>query len=251
MSLRLVGVSRSFAGVAAVRDVSLGVAAGEVLAVVGPNGAGKSSIVNLLSGTIRPDSGRVLLGDRDLTGSVPAAFGAAGVVRTFQSVRLFEGMDALDNVLVGAHRGARLPLVGALLRTPGFRRAERARRDRAEAALEALGMRWAARQAVGALSHGQRRRIELARAFAAQPCFLVLDEPGAGLDPETVVVIAAAVRAQADGGTGVLLVEHDRGLVERLADRVVGLVAGSVAASGSWAQVAAHPDIASQLAAAQ
>lgn len=249
MTLVLSDLHRSFAGVRAVDGVTLAVERGRALALIGPNGAGKTSVVNLASGAERPDSGRVTVDDRDLTGAGPRQFARAGVVRTFQGLRLFESMTVQENVLVGGHGAARQPLLGAVLRSPGFRRRERALREGAVTALDAVGMAWAATRPVTALSHGQRRRVELARALAARPSYLVLDEPGAGLDPEAVRALAATLRRLAGTGLGLLLVEHDAALVEQVCDGCVALVAGRVAAAGSFAQVSRQADIAAQLGA--
>lgn len=249
MSLLLTDVRRSFAGVLAVDDVSLVVQSGRATALLGPNGAGKTSLVNLACGAIAPDAGTVAVDGTDLTGRPARAYACAGVVRTFQGLRLFESMTVLENVLVGGHGPHRLPLLGALLRSPGFRNRERSLREWALAALDEVGMTWAAARPVTALSHGQRRRVELARAVAARPTYLVLDEPGAGLDPEAVEALATTLRRLVDGGLGLLLVEHDAGLIERVADDVVALVDGAVAARGSYAEVRTQADIAAQLAA--
>jgi ABC-type branched-subunit amino acid transport system ATPase component len=215
-----------------VNDVSLRVEEGEVVGLVGPNGSGKTTLVNLASGAVAPSGGRVRVDGADLTGAPSSRFAAAGVVRTFQALRLFEGLSALDNVLVGAQRGVRLSLVQAWLRPPSFRRCQRALKVAADSALEEVGLAAFADRPVGALSHGQRRRMELARALAAEPAYLVLDEPGAGLDAEHVDGLVAVVRRQRDAGVGVLLVEHDADLVERLSDRVLKMSEGSVVAGG-------------------
>jgi branched-chain amino acid transport system ATP-binding protein len=249
VTLSLTGVGRAFAGVVAVNAVTLDVVPGRVLAVLGPNGAGKTSVVNIACGSVLPDTGTVSVDGRDLTGSGPRQFAAAGVVRTFQSLRLFDSMTVLDNVLVGGHGSRRLPLAAALLRSPGFRRAEQALRDRAAASLDVVGMAWAADRPVTALSHGQRRRVELARALSGEPAYVVLDEPGAGLDPEAVSALAETLRALVHGGLGLLLVEHDAGLVERVADECLAMVAGEVVAAGSYAEVSRQANIAAQLGA--
>ncbi|MFN2606316.1 MAG: ABC transporter ATP-binding protein [Acidimicrobiales bacterium] len=245
--LVLDSVARDFAGVHAVAGVSLALVPGEVLGLVGPNGSGKTTLVNLASGALVPSSGRVVVDGTDLTGAGPGRYSAAGVVRTYQALRLFEGMTVLDNVMVGGQRGVRPSLAGAWARPPGFRRRERALRDAAMAALSEVGMDGYAAAPVGALSHGQRRRVELARATAARPRFLVLDEPGAGVDPDQLGALAALVARRRDDGAAVLLVEHDLGLVERLSDRVVGMAGGRVVASGPFAEVAAHPALAPHL----
>ncbi len=235
--LQLVGVSKDFAGVHAVRDVSFCVAPGEMVGLVGLNGSGKTTVVNLSGGASVPSTGRVLVDGRDLTGRAPPNFARAGVVRTFQGLRLFERLSVLDNVLIGAQRSTRPSLAGAWIPHAGRRRQAAALRDRAIAALEDVGMASFGATPVQALSHGQRRRVELARAFAAEPAYLVLDEPGAGVDPEQKEVLAGLLAAHRDAGVGMLLVEHDAGLVERLTDRVLGMANGAVVAEGSFAEV--------------
>jgi ABC-type branched-subunit amino acid transport system ATPase component len=237
--LHLAAVSRDFAGVHALRAVSLRINPGELVALLGPNGSGKTTLVNVASGVVGPSSGRVAVDGRDLTGAPPRRFAAAGVVRTFQGLRLFEGMSVRDNVVVGAQRGVRPSLVEAWLRKPGFRRRERALALAATAALAAVGMDDHASASVGGLSHGQRRRVEIARAIAARPAYLVLDEPSAGVDPSQVESLAAVISSERERGAGVLLVEHDLDLVGMLADRAVGLDAGTIVAEGGVADVAA------------
>ncbi|MDP9069724.1 MAG: ATP-binding cassette domain-containing protein, partial [Actinomycetota bacterium] len=232
--LALEGVSRDFAGVRAVRRVTLRVGPGEVVGLVGPNGCGKTTLVNLASGALAPTEGTIAVGGVDLTGAASPRFARAGVVRTFQNLRLFERMSVLDNVVVGAQRGVRPSLVGAWARTPRFRRRERELRERAMRALEGVGLAALAEQGVSALSHGQRRRVELARAFAADPAYLVLDEPGAGVDPDHLARLAELIGERRAAGVGVLLVEHDTGLLERVSDRVAGMVDGAVVAEGPY-----------------
>jgi ABC-type branched-subunit amino acid transport system ATPase component len=247
VSLDLESVGRDFDGVRAVGQVSLRVGTGEVVGLVGPNGCGKTTVVNLATGAVAPSRGRVRVDGVDLTGRPSRRFGAAGVIRTFQGIRLFEGLSVIDNILVGAQRGVRQSLAGAWIRPPGFRRRERALRLAAEESLEAVGLAALATAAVAELSHGQRRRVELARAFAAAPAYLVLDEPGAGVDPDQRAELAGVIDASRARGMGILLVEHDLGLVEKLSDRVLGMMAGAVVAGGSFADVAAHPDLAAHL----
>ena len=241
-AIELQGVGRHFAGVHAARDVSLRVFPGEVVGLVGPNGSGKTTVVNLATGALRPTAGRVLVDGQDMTGAPSTSFARRGVVRTFQALRLFEGLSVLDNVRLGAERSDRRSLLAAL----------RPRRDRgalarARAALEAVGMEAFADRPVGALSHGQRRRVELARAFAAHPSYLVLDEPGAGVDPEQLGAFAEIIRRRRSEGVGMLVVEHDPGLVEQLADRVLGMAGGRIVAEGTWPAVSSHPDLVAQL----
>ena len=248
IELALHDVAKEFGGVHSIDGVSVAIGTGEVVGLVGPNGSGKTTLVNVATGAIAPTRGRVTIDGLDLTGRPSQRFAAAGVVRTFQGLRLFEGMTVLDNVLVGAQRTVRPTLRASLVRLPRFRRSERALRDRARGALADVAMQAYSERAVGALSHGQRRRVELARALAAEPRYLVLDEPGAGVAAEHLDELATAIERLRAAGAGVLLVEHDIGLVERVSDRVLGMVDGHVVAEGSFAAVARHPDIAPHLA---
>ncbi len=245
--LVLRGVSRDFAGVHAVVGVSLAVARGEVVGLVGPNGSGKTTLVNLASGAVAPSGGTVAVDGVDLTGASSRRFAAAGVVRTFQSLRLFEGQPVLANVVVGAQRRVRPSLAAACLRPPSFRRRERELRERAREVLAAVGLAGFDDRPVEGLSLGQRRRVELARAVAAEPSYLVLDEPAAGIDPEQAEGLVALVRSLAGAGCGVLVVEHDPALVDRVCDRVVGMADGAVVASGTYDEVARHPALAAAL----
>jgi ABC-type branched-subunit amino acid transport system ATPase component len=243
-ALALHDVERDFGGVRSLAGVSIEIAAGEVVGLIGPNGSGKTTLVNVAAGAIAPTRGRVSIDGVDFTGRAAHRFAAAGVVRTFQGLKLFEGMTVFDNVLVGAQRTVRPALSSSLVRSRRFRRRERDARDRARRALADVAMEPLADRAVGALSHGQRRRVEIARALAAVPRYLILDEPGAGVAAEHLDELASAVERLRIAGAGVLLVEHDIGLVERVSERVLGMVDGRVVAQGSFASVAAHPEIA-------
>lgn len=224
--LALWQVSRAFAGVHAVRELNLRVDPGRVIGLIGPNGSGKTTAVNLATGTQRPDAGNITVDAADLTGAGPRRFAAAGVIRTFQGLRLFDGLTVGDNVLVGAQRGTRLALRDAWLRTPAARAAELTRRARAGQALADVGAAALADRPVRLLSHGQRRRVELARAIAARPRYLILDEPTAGLEPSAAADLVRVLDRLRSAGVGILLVEHDLDMVASLCDDTVHLDAG-------------------------
>jgi branched-chain amino acid transport system ATP-binding protein len=228
--LSLEGVSKAFAGVQAVRQVSFDVPEGAVVGVMGPNGSGKTTLFNLIAGALRPDRGRVRLRGRDVTGLPPHRMCAAGVARTFQHARPFPGLTALDNVLVGHYHGRR-------------RRAEPDPGGAARRLLELAGLGARAHARAGALGLAERRRLELARALATGPDLLLLDEFMAGLTPTETAEVMAVVRRVRDGGTTVMLVEHIVWAVLDLSDRIVVLSAGEKIAEGVPAAVATDPAV--------
>jgi branched-chain amino acid transport system ATP-binding protein len=225
-------VSRSFGGVFAVRDVSLSVARGELRGIIGPNGAGKSTLFNLVSGHLRPDKGTVSYLGTHLEGRPAHRRARDGIAIVFQGARIFRGMTALENVMVGAHGHSRYGFFAGALRLPGQRHEERAIRRRAEAALARVGLEaWAGRSA-DSLPLGQQRQLQVARALCAEPQLLLLDEPASGLraaEREALRDLIAHLHAE---GLTMLLIEHDVGLVVSLADRVTVLDLGQVIAEG-------------------
>ncbi|MDX3803392.1 ABC transporter ATP-binding protein [Streptomyces sp. AK04-3B] len=236
-------VTVRFAGLTALGAVSLTVAPGSVHALIGPNGAGKSTCFNVLSGLYRPESGRVRLGDTELTGLAPHRIAALGVARTFQNIVTTEGTVA-DNLMLGRHALSRAGFAASALRLPRAVREQRAHRERAREIAELTGLAAHFDTPVGLLSYGDRKRVEFARALCLEPRVLLLDEPVAGMNgaerARTAEAIAA-VRAQL--GLSVLLVEHDMGLVMRLADEVTVLDFGRTLAHGSPDEVRAHPEV--------
>jgi branched-chain amino acid transport system ATP-binding protein len=228
-SLRASSVSRSFAGVQALRDVSLEFRQGEVVGLIGPNGAGKSTLVNVLSGFDRPTSGRVLLEERDVTRWPAFRRGRRGLARTFQHSHAFGGLSVRENVEVAALG------VGASQR-------EAARRARELLAL--LGLGGYADQAAGSLPHGDERRLGVARALATDPRFVLMDEPAAGLPEAEVPRFAAAVSAVRDRGAGVLLVDHNVALVLEVCERIHVLDQGATLAEGTPQEIRAHLGVA-------
>jgi len=238
--LLLEDVNKAFEGFKAITNLTFYMDEGELRTVIGPNGAGKSTTVNLLAGVIKPTAGRILLGDVDLTGRPSHAVARAGLVRTFQNGRLFQRLSVIENVLVGADArfSAGLPgFAAALLRTPGFRAEARAMHAKAMELLAGLGLAGDAEREVRELPYGKQRKIEIARALILQPKVLMLDEPAAGLNSgevEDFIRYVEGLRAQ---GLSLLLIEHNMGLVMRLADRIAVLNFGQRIAEGLPEQV--------------
>jgi branched-chain amino acid transport system ATP-binding protein len=230
--LSLNGITRRFGGLIAVDGVDLAVAKGGVTAVIGPNGAGKTTLFNIISGFQAPNAGRIVFDGIDITGHPPEAIAAAGVVRTFQLVQLFQNLSVLENVKVGSHLHTTGGLWSAVLRLPRTRAAERALEARARELLAFVGLDAEADEEANALAYGQQRLLEIARSLAAGPRLLLLDEPAAGLSVEETRRLAAAIRTIAERGTTVLLIEHDMKLVMNTADTVAVLDFGRKIAEG-------------------
>jgi branched-chain amino acid transport system permease protein len=237
MLLEMEGLERRFGGLLAVSDVSFSLRAGEILGLIGPNGAGKSTIFNLLAGSLRPSAGRVRLLGRDITGLPARRIAALGLARTFQHVRLRPSMTLLDNVMLGAHlRGHAGLLRGALALD-----AAEERRIRAEAMRQLcrVGLGDAPYELAGNLPLGRQRVLEVARALAADPLLIVLDEPAAGLRRLEKMALAELLRALRQEGMTILLVEHDMDFVMGLVDRIVVLDFGVKLAEGLPADIRA------------
>jgi branched-chain amino acid transport system ATP-binding protein len=229
-SLRALGVSRSFQGVEALVGVDLELAPDEVLGLIGPNGAGKTTLVNLLTGFDLPSSGRIELGGTDITRWPPHRRGRAGLARTFQHGRLFEGLSVRENVEVAALGGGASP---------------REARRRADELLPLLGLAERAELEARVLPHGEERRLGVARALALRPRFVLMDEPAAGLHEAEIPAFAAVVRSVRDEhGSGVLLIDHNVALIMEVCDRVHVLDRGRTLAVGSPAEIRANFDVA-------
>ncbi len=231
--LRVEGMRKSFRGVAAVRDASFSVGAGSITALIGPNGAGKTTMFDLISGFLRPDSGRVLHGGQDVSGRRPEDIARLGIVRTFQLTRTFSALPVLENMMVASpeHPGERLT---SLILHPGrSRRTEREERARAEELLQSFGLADKANELAGTLSGGQRKLLEMARALMARPRILLLDEPLAGVNPTMALHLLEHIEQVRDmWSVTVLFIEHDLEAVMRLADHVVVMAGGATIATG-------------------
>ncbi len=236
-------LEKSFGGVAALVDVGFSVAEGIVYAVIGPNGAGKTTLFNTLCGFYQPSDGSMRFTDRELVGMDTHRIAALGISRTFQNLQIFFNMTVLDNVMVGCHLRCRGHPLGAALRLPSAIRQERQVRAWAREALALCGLdRYAEREA-GALPFGALKRIEVARALAAKPRLLLLDEPAAGLNDTETAEMARLIARIRDNGVTVLLVEHNMGLVMEVSDRILVLDYGSLLAEGTPEEIQANPDV--------
>jgi branched-chain amino acid transport system ATP-binding protein len=230
-------VSRSFGGVYAVQNVSLSVAEGEVRAIIGPNGAGKSTLFNLVGGHLAADSGTITYDGHRIDRASAHRRAHDGIATVFQGARIFRGMTARENVMVGAQPWTRHGFVAATLRLPRHRSEERAIRERADHAIEQVGLaEWAGREAES-LPLGQQRRLQVARALCSQPRLLLLDEPASGLRAGERTALAELIEELRAGGLTMLLIEHDVRFVARLADRVTVLDLGQVIAEGTPQEV--------------
>ncbi|WP_028351108.1 ABC transporter ATP-binding protein [Bradyrhizobium murdochi] len=233
----------SFGGIKAVDDVSFSVDAGRILSIIGPNGAGKTTLFNVVSGLYVADRGHVELMGEDVTGCAPEALAALGLSRTFQNLQIFQRMTAAENVMVGRHLRERCHLLSDLFRLPSVTRQNRATREAALALLDEVGLRRRADQLAGSLPYGACKRIEIARALAAEPRVLLLDEPAAGCNSVETEEIDHLVRRVANKGIAVVLVEHDMKLVMKVSDRVLVLERGRPLTEGTPREVRDNPAV--------
>ena len=225
-------LTRRFGGVVAVDGVSIRVGDGDLCGVIGPNGAGKSTLFHLVTGHLRPNAGRVVVAGRDITGLAPDRRARLGIAIAFQSVRLFRGMTVLENVMVGAHASTRHGFWEAFLRLPRHRREERAILERAERALDRVGLAGEASRLAESLPVGQQRAVQVARALCGEPRLLLLDEPASGLRAAERQRLADLLRDLRSEGLSMLLIEHDVAFVTQLAGRITVMDRGRVIAEG-------------------
>jgi ABC-type branched-subunit amino acid transport system ATPase component len=241
--LQASGVSVSFGGVQALDEAGIDVTPGCVVGLIGRNGSGKSTLFNCITGFLRPSSGRVLIDGRDVSGHAPHQIVRAGVARTFQTPRIDFRTTVRQAVLCGLFPTVKRSLIPALLGLPVARREERELRRRAEAVIQELDMQSLADTEIGKLSMGRVRMVEVARAIAANATYLLLDEPAAGLSRTEQKVLAREIRKLAGRGIGVLLVEHNFGLIRVLCDRVTVLDSGRVLFEGTPAEAERDPRV--------
>ncbi|MGZ4289480.1 MAG: ABC transporter ATP-binding protein [Gaiellaceae bacterium] len=232
-------VRKEFGGLVAVNDVSFSVPRGKVISLIGPNGAGKTTFFNMLTGVYRPTGGTITFLGEDVTGKPPHAITQRGIGRTFQNIRHFQNMTALENVMVGMHARMHANLFNSILRTPFVRREEKGARVKAFELLEYTGLRRKAYEAAKNLPYGEQRKLEVARALATEPQLLLLDEPTAGMNPQESAEFTQFVgqHLRDERGLTVLMIEHDMRVVMGVSDRVSVLDYGEKIAEGSPREV--------------
>jgi len=241
--LETLGIVKRFGGLTALSDVSLAIRRGEIYGLIGPNGAGKTTLFNVITGLYLPEKGDIVLDGQALAGRKPYRVAAAGIARTFQNIRLFANMTALENVMVGRHLRTHAGVFGAILRNAATRSEETAIAERASTLLHYVGVDRHSNTIARNLSYGDQRRLEIARALATEPKLLALDEPAAGMNPTERQALGQLIVRIRDDGTTVLLIEHDVKLVMGLCDRVAVLDYGKKIAEGLPKDVQRDPAV--------
>jgi branched-chain amino acid transport system ATP-binding protein len=241
--LSVQGVSKTFGGLRAVDSVSFDVEKGQVFTMIGPNGAGKTTLFNVLTGVYKPSDGRVLLDGKPVGGLPPHVITKLGVARTFQNIRLFGYLPAIENVMIGHHCRMNAHVWDSLLHTRKAVREDQRARDLAMEMLEFVGVAKYAEDYARNLAYGDQRRLEIARALASNPVLLLLDEPAAGLNPSEKAGLGRLINQIRDRGTTIFLIEHDMKVVMGISDRIVVLDHGAKIAEGSPQEVRAEPRV--------
>src|SRR5712671_3182784 len=242
--LAATAVSKRFGGVRAVEEVSISVRRGAIASIIGPNGAGKTSLLNMISGFYRPDSGSIAFEGRDITRARPAEIAALGIARTFQNIALFGGMTVLDNIMLGRHVRMKAGVLSSFVYWGLAQREEIAHRARAEELIDFLELQDLRKELTSALPYGLRKRVELGRALALDPTLLLLDEPMGGMNQEEKEDIARYILdVNEQWGTTIILIEHDMAVVMDISDRVAVLDRGRKIAEGTPAEVQRDPAV--------
>ncbi len=241
--LEMAGVTQRFGGLVAVNNLSFTIEPGAIVAMIGPNGAGKSTAFNLVTGIYTPSEGRITFDGKDITGLTTSSVAALGIARTFQNIRLFAFMSAIDNVMTGEHARLHSSLFDSLVHTPKQRSEEKQARERARELLRFVELERFADNYARNLPYGFQRRLEIARALAGEPKLLLLDEPAAGMNPREKADLVGLIRRIRDRGVTVFLIEHDMGLVMQLSERITVLDHGEKIAEGLPAEVRSDPHV--------
>jgi ABC-type branched-subunit amino acid transport system ATPase component len=238
------GISKRFGGLVAVNNVDFTIDEGSIVSLIGPNGAGKTTFFNMIAGLYTPTSGQMTFGGMNITARKPHTITQLGIARTFQNIRLFGTMSALDNVLVGMHARLKANALDAVLRTPRFNREEATARERGMDLLRFVGLAGKYEEWARNLAYGDQRRLEVARALATEPRLLLLDEPTAGMNHgETAALTRLIGRLRAERGLTILLIEHDMKVVMGISDRVTVLDYGQKIAEGTPTEVQRNPRV--------
>jgi len=241
--LRLQHLTKRFGGLVAVNDVSFDVQQGAIVGLIGPNGAGKTTVFNLITGNYRPDSGDILFKGRSIRQLATHTIVALGIARTFQTIRLFPKLTVIENVLAGCHCRMKGGSIAAMLRLPFQKKEESAALDVALAEMEFTGIHQHAVNLAENLSYGNQRLLEIARALATQPQFIILDEPAGGMNDHETAQLIRIIRKIRDRGITVLLIEHDMNLVMQACDQLVVLENGAHIAEGTPAMIQENPRV--------
>ena len=241
--LECVGLGVTFGGLKAVEDFDLTIGRTEIAGLIGPNGAGKTTVFNLLTKVYQPTAGAILLDGKDTHSMTTAQVNKAGIARTFQNIRLFQDMSVLENVLAGCHCRMRAGLFPSLFRTPAQRSEERQAVERAMRELAFVGLDDQYANLAGNLAYGSQRLLEIARALASEPRFLILDEPAGGMNDQETADLMLLIKAIQKRGITILLIEHDMNLVMRVCEKIVVLENGALIAEGTSAEIKRSPRV--------
>jgi branched-chain amino acid transport system ATP-binding protein len=239
--LSIKNLTKRFGGVLAVKDVAFEVGTGSIMGLIGPNGAGKTTVFNLITGIYRPDRGEIIFDGKSVVNLLTHSIVSLGIARTFQTIRLFQNLSVLENVLAGCHSRMKSGSLRAMLRTPFQRGEEKAALARAVQALTFVGLRRDAEQLAKNLSYGNQRLLEIARALVTEPRLLILDEPAGGMNEQETTDLITLIRKIRDQGTTILLIEHDMSLVMRVCEHIVVLDYGAKISEGTAEKVKSDP----------